>query len=136
MLAQILVIEDSDLQRALYCNLLASDDHAILKAGSITEAREIIRYNRVHVVVLDVNLPDGSGLEFIYELKKTLPLAEIIVFTARSLIKNDELYINSGAFGHLVKGDPPVKLISLVAEARNLACGKLSLSPDENNFSL
>lgn len=84
MLRQILVIEDSKLQRALDSHVLAAEDQIILQAASLAEARHFINSQMVHVVVLDVKLPDGNGLEFVAELKQALPKAEIIVFTSRS----------------------------------------------------
>ena len=66
---RILVVDDDPGLRLLLRTTLAADEYAIEEAGSAEEAAELARFWRPALVVLDVNLPGSSGLDFCKELK-------------------------------------------------------------------
>ena len=67
---RILLVEDDPGVRLLLRTTLASDEYAIEEAASADEGAELARFWRPALVVLDVNLPGGSGLAFCKELKE------------------------------------------------------------------
>ena len=67
---RILLIDDDPGLRLLLRTTLAADEYAIEEAGSAEEGAELARFWQPTLVVLDVNLPGKSGLEFCEELKE------------------------------------------------------------------
>src|SRR4029077_20135173 len=55
----------------------------VFEAGTLRKAREILTEERVRAVLLDLNLPDGSGFDWISELKEEWPQLVILVITGR-----------------------------------------------------
>ena len=60
--ATILVVEDDEMIRLAVANGLRLDGHPVVEAATLAEAREGLGAQEVHLVLLDVELPDGSGL--------------------------------------------------------------------------
>lgn len=118
---RVLVVEDSAVMGETLA--MALDFEAGLDcvgvAPTIRGALELAAERRPHVVLMDVHLFDGSGLEATAELKRICPEASVIVLTAHS----DPVYLlraaEAGASGFLVKESPMaqiVRIIRLVAE--------------------
>ncbi len=59
----VLIVEDDQPVRSFLADNLTADGYEVLLAGSIRDAVRQLEYKRPDVVLLDVNLPDGSGLE-------------------------------------------------------------------------
>ena len=57
------------------------------------------------MVLCDVRLPDGNGVELIAEIKRVKPLVEVIMLTAHGNIPDGVQAIKNGAFDYLTKGD-------------------------------
>ncbi|WP_412468557.1 sigma-54-dependent transcriptional regulator [Pedobacter sp. KLB.chiD] len=124
MLAQLLIIEDNTLERELYVRILSDEGYEIIEADSIKSAKAIIMRQAIHVIILDVHLPDGSGLNFISEIKTISPDTEIILFTSTGSIPDGVKSIKLGAFDYMVKGDSPIRLIAMVNQASLVAMDK------------
>jgi DNA-binding NtrC family response regulator len=71
----------------------------------------------VDVVICDVKLPDGNGIELSKELKNKYPLIEVILLTAYGNIPDSVQAIKNGAFDFITKGDDNNKIIPLVIRA-------------------
>jgi DNA-binding NtrC family response regulator len=69
------------------------------------------------VVLCDVKLPDGSGVDFVSFIKSRQPLAEVILLTAYGNIPDGVQAIKNGAFDYIIKGDDNNKIIPLVHRA-------------------
>lgn len=83
-MAKILYVEDDPvLGKGLTVHLQASG-HDVVWETTIAKAREAEATNPFEVLLLDVNLPDGSGLDFCHELRKRGSKLPVIVLTARS----------------------------------------------------
>src|SRR6266566_2103524 len=73
--AEILLVEDDDLNQALVPAILGRSDQAHLRdahvtvAGTLARAREVLAERRIDLVLLDMRLPDGSGLPLAAELR-------------------------------------------------------------------
>jgi DNA-binding NarL/FixJ family response regulator len=90
-------------------------------ADSVARARELATERLPDVVLMDVQLSDGSGLEATAELKGILPDVSVIVLTAHS----DPVYrrgaLDAGAAGLLVKG---TRMTEIMAAIRRAAAGE------------
>jgi two-component system catabolic regulation response regulator CreB len=78
----ILVVEDEP-DIALILRLMLEQGHIVTCVGDLAQAREAYRRGlRFDLVILDVGLPDGNGLDLCRELKATYPALPVLVLTA------------------------------------------------------
>src|SRR5690606_14224297 len=101
----ILIIDDEEQLRKLLSRLLTLEGYTLYEAGSIRAAARLLEKEAVHVVLSDVKLPDGNGVEWTATLKARYPETEVIVLTAYGDIADGVQAIKNGAFDYIVKGD-------------------------------
>ena len=114
---KVLIIDDESELRNLIKRLLELEGYSILTAGNAAEGLEMIKNNDIDIVVSDVRLPDGNGLDLIPIIKRQSPTSEIIILTAYGKIEDGVKAIKAGAFDYLVKGDEDNKLLIVVKNA-------------------
>ena len=68
MANHVLLVEDNELAREAFRLLLQATGHRVCVAGSVSEALDVARVERPDLVLLDLTLPDGDGLEIVREL--------------------------------------------------------------------
>jgi DNA-binding NarL/FixJ family response regulator len=124
--------------------VLIVDDHAVVRtglkqiiseipditvtdeAGSAREALDKIRNNNYSILVLDISLPDKSGLDALKEIKDEYPGLPVLIL---SMYPEDQYAIRvlkSGASGYMTKESAPGELVSAI---RTVASGKKYVSP-------
>ena len=81
------------------------------EAETIEELREILRDSEIDVVVLDISLPDGSGVELITQLREQYPLLKIIILSMYSRSDYVLEAVSNGVSGYMTKETSPVRLI-------------------------
>ena len=79
---QILIIEDDIALNKGLCKALTTDSRQLISCTDIRSAREQILCSMPSLILLDINLPDGSGLDFLKELKKGSDSIPVILLTA------------------------------------------------------
>ncbi|MEI6332546.1 MAG: PAS domain S-box protein [Pseudanabaena sp. ELA645] len=107
---KILMVDDSESDRLTYSRYLQSDSektYRIIEAATLEEGLELWRSQRPDIVLLDINLPDGSGLEFLEAINRgqspsRLP---VIVLTEKGDEQRVEQAMKLGAANYLVKAD-------------------------------
>ncbi len=114
---RILVIDDDRELRALLVKALERDGHVAVAAGSAAEARAAMAVGDAEVVVLDVGLPDGSGLSLCRELRTGGSDVPILLLTAHSGVGQRVEGLDAGADDFLGK---PFALAELRARVRAL----------------
>jgi DNA-binding response OmpR family regulator len=83
--ALILVVEDEP-DIALLLRLILEQGHIVTAVGDLAQAREVYRRGlRFDLVILDVGLPDGNGLDLCRELKAAHPAVPILILSASPL---------------------------------------------------
>ncbi len=114
-----LVVEDDDELRAVLTRFVSTLGHEVAAAATAAEALAEIRRRKITCVLLDVRLPDGSGLDLVPRLIEHEPHVAILVLTAVNDAHAAALCMQRGALDYLVK---PVDLSDLErAIARALA---------------
>jgi CheY-like chemotaxis protein len=66
----VLVVEDHELNRQLLTMLVAGEGHDVLEAGSVAEVHEQLAGAVPDVILMDVHLPDGDGLDVVAQLRR------------------------------------------------------------------
>lgn len=124
--------------------VLIADDHAIVREGlkqiladtadigvagdaeNGFEALKLIRRGNCDVVLLDISMPDRSGIEILKQLKKEFPKLAVLML---SMHREDQYAIRAlkaGAAGYLNKQSAPVELVHAI---RQVAAGRKYVSP-------
>lgn len=119
MTKRILVVEDNDLNRKLFCDVLQAGGFAVEPVADGNQAIERARAFTPNLVVMDIQLQDVSGLDLISLLKDDAELAEVPVLAVTAYAgKGDEQRIReSGAEGYLAK---PVSIGPFMAAVKGL----------------
>ncbi|WP_313258023.1 sigma-54 dependent transcriptional regulator [Sphingobacterium sp.] len=119
MLKKILLIDDEDKLRQLLARIiqLEWDDLEVFQAANLKAGYQILKTKEIDVVLCDVKLPDGNGVEAVLEIKKLQPLAEVLLMTAFGQIADGVQAIKNGAFDYMTKGDDNNKVIPLINKA-------------------
>ncbi|MEO8235732.1 MAG: sigma-54 dependent transcriptional regulator [Flavobacterium sp.] len=117
MLKNILIIDDEEKLRSLLARIIKSEGFDVLEAGDLKSGFKKIEQNNIDVVLCDVKLPDGNGVEFLEKIKSNFPLVEVILLTAFGKISDGVQAMKNGAFDYIVKGDDNDKIIPLLYKA-------------------
>ncbi len=117
MTGKVLIIDDEEKLRSLLARLLKLEGYIITEAGNLKAAYKAIETEEPDVMLCDVKLPDGNGVDFITEVKKKHPLIEIILLTAYGNIPDGIQAMKNGAFDYITKGDDNNKVIPLLSKA-------------------
>ena len=119
MQKRILVVEDNDLNRKLFCDVLRASGFDVEPVADGNDAIERARSFIPNLVVMDIQLQDISGLDLIASLKRDVALAEVPVLAVTAYAgKGDEERIRElGAEGSLAK---PVSIGPFMAAVKGL----------------
>lgn len=122
-----LVDDDLDFQMAVTEALASSADVMLQSvAGTMVEGLAMLNAPQVDVLIVDLGLPDGSGIEIIKAAQKKWPECNLMVSTTFG----DELHVikslEAGAAGYILKDSDPVNLIN---EIKSLHSGGSPISP-------
>lgn len=115
---RILLVEDDDMLGSAVRDHLAAHGHAVdwmTRIATSSDARATIAYD---LVLLDLNLPDGSGLGFLRALRKGGDTVPVIILTAMDQLTTRIDGLNAGADDYLVK---PFDLDELIARVAAVA---------------
>lgn len=109
---EILLVEDTPTMQVLYLSILNKSGRDADCAGTIEEARGFLSNRSYRVVLLDLNLPDGDGLDLLDEVLAVNPGTQIIVITANGSLNKAIQAMRSGAMDFLVKPFTADKLLA------------------------
>jgi len=116
-LANVLVIEDDDAQRQTLCDILLQEGFAPIPCATASEALEQAASSRAAVAILDLRLPDMSGIEVLRELMSLLEGTRVIIHTGYGSFETARDAVNLGAFAYVEKLSDPRELIGHVHRA-------------------
>ncbi len=99
MTTHLLIVEDSDLIRARLLVLLGSVDgiSSIVAVATRRAALDSARRDPPTLVILDLNLPDGQGMEIVQQLKQLSPTVRIAILTVHAYQTVRRLCLSQGA---------------------------------------
>ncbi len=114
---KILIIDDEIKIRTLLSKIISLEGFEVFQAENCKSALKKLDDLEFDVVICDVKLPDGSGVDLVSKLKSKNPLLEIILLTAYGNIQDSVQAIKNGAFDYIIKGDDNNKIIPLLYRA-------------------
>src|SRR5450631_258544 len=113
----ILLIDDEEKLRHLLKRIIGLEGYTVYEADSLKAGLRILEKEPIQVILCDVKLPDGNGIDFIEKIKSRFPLIEIIMLTAYGNIPAGVSAKKNGAFDYLTKGDDNDRIIPLLDRA-------------------
>jgi DNA-binding NtrC family response regulator len=116
--AQVLIVDDERLLRGSVAAVLAQSGHEVRQAGSLAEAERLLGELRADVLVLDLKLGDGDGLDLLRRLRAAGDPPKVVVVSAHGTIDRAIEAMRLGAFDFVRK---PFELEELVATVGNAA---------------
>lgn len=127
-LVKIVLVDDHEVVRSGLRMLLDAEQgfEVVAEAGDIDSTRRFVLGHKPTVLVLDINLPEGSSLPLIPELKESSPETEVVVLT----MQNDPAFareaMRAGALGYVLKQSAGTELVDAVRAA---AAGETYMNP-------
>lgn len=127
MTMKIIIVDDHILFREGLASILGqeSDIEVVDLVGSVSEAVESVNRLKPDIVLMDFNLPDGTGADATSRILQKTPDSKIIFLTMSDQDENLFTAIRSGAKGYLLKNMSPKKLVSTL---RSVQQGESALS--------
>ncbi len=86
---KILIVEDEELLLDAFASALRKKNYEVEGISSGKQAIEYVKENKPDLIILDIKLPDMSGLQVLENIRKILPTAPIIMCTAYDTFKTD-----------------------------------------------
>ncbi|MCF6271953.1 MAG: sigma-54 dependent transcriptional regulator [Rhodobacteraceae bacterium] len=116
----LLLVEDTSSLAMVYRSVLEKAGHEVVACDTIACARKMIRQTGFGLVLLDLSLPDGDGLELMDDILRQESPAKVIVITANGSINRAIEAMRMGAFDFLVKPFDEKKLLSAVENTKKM----------------
>jgi two-component system NtrC family response regulator len=113
----VMIIDDEEKLRALLARIIRLEGLTVLEAETLKAGGRLLEREDIDVVLCDVKLPDGNGVDFVKETRVKHPSVETILLTAYGNIADGVAAMKNGAFDYITKGDDNDKIIPLLARA-------------------
>ena len=113
----IQIIDDEEKLRGLLARIIRVEGFDVVEAGSLKEGERQLATKQIDVLLCDVKLPDGNGVDFVLNTKIAHPGLEIILLTAYGNVADGVQAMKNGAFDYIMKGDDNDKIIPLLNRA-------------------
>jgi len=117
MTGNILIIDDEEGLRKLLSRIIGLEGFSVEEAGTLRAGLETLRRKEIDIILCDVKLPDGNGVDFVKEAKAKYPVTELILLTAYGNIPDGVQAIKNGAFDYITKGNDNDRIIPLLYQA-------------------
>ena len=116
----VMVVEDDPAFLARFCRIVAGAPELSLIAavGDMASARLAIARQAPDVLLIDLGLPDGNGVDLIRETSRAHPSTDIMVITVFGDEEHVLASIEAGATGYILKDNPPEEFVSLIFQLR------------------
>lgn len=117
---RVMVVEDDVVTRLLLCNAIDLEPSLTLASafGSVADALQGLEQEAIELLLTDLGLPDGSGLEVICHCRRVLPEADIMVITMSSEESQVFACIEAGASGYVLKEAGNADIVRAILDLR------------------
>ena len=119
-MATVMVVEDDPAFLKRFCGIIASapDLELFAAVSDCASARQALHSAAPDVLLTDLGLPDGSGIEIIREASRRFPATDTVVITVFGDEEHVLAAIEAGATGYILKDSIPEKFVGLIHELR------------------
>ncbi|MGV4413353.1 MULTISPECIES: sigma-54-dependent transcriptional regulator [Flavobacteriales] len=116
-MGRVLIIDDEEKLRNLLSKIIGFEGFEVFQASNIKSGLQRLEAEEIDVIICDVKLPDGSGVDTAKLIKEKFTSVEVILLTAYGNIPDGVQAIKNGAFDYITKGDDNNKIIPLLYKA-------------------
>ncbi len=116
-MARLLVVDDEPSARSTLALLLRTRGHRVLEADGLTATTKRLGEEVFDLVITDLRMPDGDGLEVLRAVKAHAPTTEVILLTAYAGWRSAKEAIRLGALDYFEKGEDPDELYHRIDKA-------------------
>ena len=102
-MANILIVDDEDLVRALLSRILRRQGYTVQTASNVTEARAALKTNLFELVLCDLNMPGASGIELVQTLNAEHEDTGVVMITGVDDRDIAEVAFELGVYGYIIK---------------------------------
>jgi len=113
----VLIIDDKKSMVDMLSKTMHAESFAVLTAYSVKEARKLVRQGDIDIVVTDLMLPDGDGIEVLKAVKENSPFMPVILMTAHGSIETAVKAVKEGAYDFIAKPFDPEHLLIIIRRA-------------------
>jgi DNA-binding NarL/FixJ family response regulator len=126
---KIIICDDHPVVREGLASVLGrrTDLKIVGSVGSVNDLLTIARRSAPDIVLLDLELPDSSGLVAIERLARIAPAAKVVMFTVHETEDTVTAALNAGAMGYVRKGAPADEIAAAI---RDVHAGRMHVQPD------
>lgn len=128
---KILVIEDEPSLRTMMCDMLEKEKYIVESAGDFHRAEEKINDYEYDVILLDIMLPGGNGMELLKTLKESKKQAHVLIISAKDSLEDKLEGLDLGADDYITK---PFHLAELSARIRSVTRRGMKQGSDTINY--
>jgi len=133
----ILIIDDEEKFRQLLSRIISLEGFEVMQASTLQQGLKIVEQEpSIDIVLTDVKLPDGNGIDILEKIKQINPLCEVIVMTAFGTIHDGVKAIKLGAFDYFTKGDDNDQIIPSLNRALDKVKLQKRIKELENKLEL
>jgi DNA-binding NtrC family response regulator len=127
MSATVLIVDDEDSARSFICEALKDAGYEALEAGDLAGAHEVVDSGAADIILLDVRLPDGSGLTLLDRLAIENPRPPVIMITAHGEVDMAVEAMKKGAQDFLQKPLDLEQLLEAIARSSEIVAMRREL---------
>lgn len=121
----ILVVDDEPMILRIFKRLLSEEGYTVLTARNGKEGLEVVRKKNLELVILDLKLPDMSGIDILRRIRKLRKNVEVIVITGHGTMKTARAAMGLGAYDYITKPFENNHVRALVKNALSAASDSL-----------
>jgi DNA-binding NarL/FixJ family response regulator len=117
MITVAIVEDDAGIRRSLEWLLKSSAEFFCVAAcGNAEEALKVLPKAAPQVILMDINLPDRSGIECTVRIKELLPATQVVMITVYGDAEKVFNALRAGASGYILKRTPPERILQAIRE--------------------
>ena len=127
--SQVLIVDDHPVMRGGLASLLEAESglEVVAEAGTVKDAMDLIERLQPDLVLADLRLPDGNGIELIKEARARWPKLLFLVISMQDEQIYAERVLRAGGSGYVMKEEAPDRLLEAV---RKVLAGQIHLSDE------
>ena len=120
-LKTILIVDDNKYMRSSLKRIFEDEDYQVFDTESGLESIDMVKEGHVDLILMDVNMPDISGIDALKEIKKIKPNQIVIVMTGFGTTQTAIDAMKHGAFDYILKPFDDLQIWSCVEKALKLS---------------
>lgn len=116
---QVLIIEDEKITRITLENILTKEGYSVDTAADAENGRRKAKTGEYDIIITDLRLPGGDGIEILKAAKKSNPSCEVILITAYASVHTAVSALKLGAYDYVTKPLSPEKFLGLIKKVHD-----------------